>query len=107
VAPALVDVACDPLLSGHEESSPANGDAWAGAESAGHHLESGAQGLSRRNAGSRAAIRMSVAAAIAVGAVIGLVLGILVSVTTDVPLAPEAGLLLGALTGWISRRDRA
>jgi hypothetical protein len=39
-----------------------------------------------------------------VGAAIGLALGILVSVTTDVPLAPEAGLLLGALVGWLSRR---
>jgi hypothetical protein len=38
-----------------------------------------------------------------VGAVLGLALGILVSVTTDVPLAPEAGLLLGALVGWFSR----
>jgi len=27
-----------------------------------------------------------------------------VSVTTDVPLAPEAGLVLGALVGWLSRR---
>ena len=41
-----------------------------------------------------------------VGAVIGLVLGMLVSVTTDVPLAPEAGLILGALVGWLSRRRR-
>ena len=32
-----------------------------------------------------------------VGAVIGLALGILVSVTTDVPFAPEVGLVLGAL----------
>jgi hypothetical protein len=39
-----------------------------------------------------------------VGAVIGLALGILVSVTTDVPVAPEAGLALGALVGWLSRR---
>jgi hypothetical protein len=39
-----------------------------------------------------------------VGAAIGLALGILVSVTTDVPLAPEAGLVLGALVGWLSRR---
>jgi hypothetical protein len=39
-----------------------------------------------------------------VGAVIGLALGILVSVTTDVPLAPEVGLVLGALIGWLSRR---
>jgi hypothetical protein len=39
-----------------------------------------------------------------VGAAIGLVLGILVSLTTDVPLAPEAGLLIGLLVGWLSRR---
>jgi len=39
-----------------------------------------------------------------VGAVIGLALGTVVSVTADVPLAPEAGLALGALVGWLSRR---
>jgi ElaB/YqjD/DUF883 family membrane-anchored ribosome-binding protein len=39
-----------------------------------------------------------------VGAVIGLALGVLVSVTTDVPFAPEVGLVLGALIGWLSRR---
>jgi len=39
-----------------------------------------------------------------VGAVIGLVLGLFVSVTTDVPFAPEAGLVLGALVGWLLRR---
>jgi len=50
---------------------------------------------------------MSVGAAIALGAVTGLVLGILVSVTTDLPLAPEAGVVLGALIGWLSRRDGA
>jgi hypothetical protein len=50
---------------------------------------------------------VSVRAAIAVGAVVGLVLGIVVSVTTDVPLAPEAGLVLGGLLGWLSRRERA
>jgi hypothetical protein len=50
---------------------------------------------------------MSTGAAIAVGAVTGLVLGILISVTTDVPLAPEVGLVLGALVGWLSRRGRA
>ena len=50
---------------------------------------------------------MSVAGAIGVGAAIGLALGIVVSVTTDVPLAPEAGLALGALLGWLSRRTRA
>jgi hypothetical protein len=48
---------------------------------------------------------MSLGATIVLGAVIGLALGILVSVTTDVPLAPEVGLGLGALVGWISRRD--
>jgi hypothetical protein len=41
---------------------------------------------------------------VGVGALIGLVLGILVSVTTDVPLAPEAGVILGALGGWLFRR---
>jgi hypothetical protein len=40
---------------------------------------------------------------VVVGALVGLALGILVSVTTDVPFAPEAGLLLGALVGWFSR----
>ena len=50
---------------------------------------------------------MSVGGTIAVGAAIGLVLGIVVSVTTDVPLAPEAGLALGALLGWLSRRNRS
>jgi hypothetical protein len=49
---------------------------------------------------------MSVGAAIALGAVTGLALGVLVSVTTDVPLAPELGLGLGALVGWLARRDR-
>jgi hypothetical protein len=41
---------------------------------------------------------------VGVGALIGVVLGVLVSVTTDVPLAPEAGLILGALVGWLFRR---
>ena len=41
------------------------------------------------------------------GAGIGLALGILVSIATDVPLAPEAGLALGALAGWLVRRLRA
>ena len=48
---------------------------------------------------------MSLGAAIVLGGVIGLALGILVSVTTDVPLAPEVGLVLGALVGWLWRRD--
>jgi uncharacterized membrane protein len=50
---------------------------------------------------------MSIVAAIAVGALTGLALGIVISLTTDIPLAPEAGLVLGALAGWLSRRDRA
>jgi hypothetical protein len=49
---------------------------------------------------------MSTGAAIGVGAVTGLALGGLLSVTTDVPLAPEVGLVLGALVGWRSRRGR-
>jgi hypothetical protein len=40
------------------------------------------------------------------GAVVGLVLGIVAGVTTDVPFAPEAGLLLGALVGWFARTQR-
>jgi hypothetical protein len=47
---------------------------------------------------------MSMGATIALGAVAGLALGILVSIATDVPLAPELGLALGALGGWLSRR---
>jgi hypothetical protein len=39
---------------------------------------------------------------VAAGAILGVALGILVSVTTDVPFAPEAGLLLGVLVGWFS-----
>jgi hypothetical protein len=43
---------------------------------------------------------MSVGPGIAVGVVIGLGLGILASATTDVPLAPEIGVAVGALLGW-------
>jgi hypothetical protein len=43
---------------------------------------------------------LSKGAAIGIGAIVGLALGILVSITTDVPLAPEVGLLLGVLAGW-------
>ena len=50
---------------------------------------------------------MSIRVAIGVGAVLGLALGIVVSVTTDIPFAPEAGLVLGALLGWLARRDGA
>ncbi len=45
-------------------------------------------------------------ALIAIGAAVGLALGILVSVTTDLPLAPEVGLLLGGTIAWLSRRTR-
>jgi hypothetical protein len=50
---------------------------------------------------------MSTGAAIVIGAVTGLAVGILVSVITDVPLAPEAGVLLGAFAGWFSHRQAA
>lgn len=48
---------------------------------------------------------LSTGAAIGIGAVAGFVLGMLVSVTTDLPLAPEAGVLLGALGGWLFHRQ--
>jgi hypothetical protein len=50
---------------------------------------------------------MSDGVLIAVGAAIGLALGIAVSLTTDLPLAPEIGLALGALIAWVSRRGRS
>jgi hypothetical protein len=50
---------------------------------------------------------VSVGTAVALGALVGLAIGIVVSVTTNVPLAPEAGLVLGALVGWLSRRNRS
>lgn len=50
---------------------------------------------------------MSVGVAIAFGAVLGLALGIVASVISDVPFAPETGLVLGALAGWLSGRTRA
>jgi uncharacterized protein (TIGR03382 family) len=49
---------------------------------------------------------MTLGAAIAVGAAIGLALGVIISLTTSIPLAPESGLVLGALLGWLSRRRR-
>jgi len=47
---------------------------------------------------------VSTGAAIAVGAAIGLAIGIVVAVTTEIPLAPEAGLLLGGGAAWFTRR---
>jgi hypothetical protein len=34
-------------------------------------------------------------------------LGILVTLTTDVPLAPEAGLLLGGVIGWFAAAGKS
>jgi hypothetical protein len=48
---------------------------------------------------------VSLGAATGLGAALGLALGIAVSVTTDVPFAPEAGIVLGTLAGWLSRRQ--
>ena len=42
-------------------------------------------------------------AAVSLGLAVGLCLGIAVSVITDVPFAPELGLALGALAGWLWR----
>jgi hypothetical protein len=50
---------------------------------------------------------LSLAAVVAVGAAIGLAVGIVVGFATDLPLAPEAGLLLGGLIAWAWRRRRA
>jgi hypothetical protein len=69
---------------------------------AGGHRETCRRG---EDTGHRLA-HVSVGAAIALGAVLGLAIGIVVSVATDVPLAPEAGLVLGALVGWFPRRNR-
>jgi len=44
---------------------------------------------------------MSMGAAVGLGVAIGLAVGIAVSITTDVPFAPEVGLALGALAGWL------
>jgi hypothetical protein len=50
---------------------------------------------------------MSLGAAIALGAVLGLAVGIVIGVITGVPFVPEAGLVLGAVAGWLWRRARA
>jgi hypothetical protein len=47
---------------------------------------------------------MSTGVAIAVGGGVGLVIGILIAVATDLPLAPEGGLVVGLLAGWLVRR---
>jgi hypothetical protein len=53
----------------------------------------------------RYARAVSIGAAVAVGAVLGLLLGIVVSVASDLPLAPEGELVLGALLGWLWHRE--
>jgi xanthosine utilization system XapX-like protein len=50
---------------------------------------------------------VSLANTIALGALLGLAVGIVVSVTTDAPFAPEAGIVLGGLVGWLAGRRRA
>jgi len=79
------------LIRFHADPTPSRGAVWENFDhgSTGHTLAP-----------------VSLATAIALGAVLGLALGIVVSVTTDLPLAPEAGLVLGALLAWLSRRDR-
>ncbi|MGZ5311433.1 MAG: hypothetical protein ACXWZW_11780 [Solirubrobacterales bacterium] len=49
---------------------------------------------------------MGTRVATAIGGVAGLALGILVSVVSDVPLAPEVGLLVGLGAGWLIGRER-
>jgi membrane associated rhomboid family serine protease len=44
--------------------------------------------------------------ALVVGAAIGLALGVVVSIATDIPLAPEVGLLIGVFVAWRLRRKR-
>jgi len=44
---------------------------------------------------------------VAVGAVIGLLLGIVVGLATDLPFAPEAGLVIGGVFALAVRRKRA
>lgn len=43
---------------------------------------------------------------LAIGGAVGLAVGIVMSVLTDLPLAPEAGLALGLLAGWLRSRER-
>jgi hypothetical protein len=47
---------------------------------------------------------MSTGAAIAVGGGVGLLVGVLIAVATDLPLAPEGGLVVGLLAGWLLGR---
>jgi hypothetical protein len=40
-----------------------------------------------------------------IGAGVGLALGIVVALTTEVPLAPEVGVVVGGLLGWLASRN--
>jgi hypothetical protein len=44
--------------------------------------------------------------ALVVGAAIGLALGVVVSIATDIPLAPEVGLLIGVFVAWLLLRRK-
>ena len=46
---------------------------------------------------------MSMGAAVGIGAVLGLGAGIALRLLAGVPFAPEVGLALGALAGWLWR----
>jgi len=46
---------------------------------------------------------MSMGAAVGAGAVLGLGVGIALRLLADVPFAPEVGLALGAVVGWLWR----
>ena len=70
-----------------------------------HELEAVRQRVAALT-GEHTLAHVTIGAAIALGAVIGLALGIVISVTADLPLAPEAGLVPGALVGWLLGRDR-
>ena len=48
---------------------------------------------------------MSLGARIAIGGAVGFGLGILVAVLTDLPLAPEIGVIIGIAVGWASGRN--
>ena len=43
---------------------------------------------------------------IALGAAFGLLLGIVIALATDLPLAPEVGLVAGGVIAWLSLRER-
>jgi hypothetical protein len=42
-----------------------------------------------------------------IGAVVGVALGVVLAVSTDIPLAPEIGLIVGLAAGWGVSRMRS